>query len=245
MFLSVHYSVGNFKTLRCTSGFFLVGMNTCTHTGLSLHVQSPWTKRKGSVTRDALRKTWNNSWVWWLRLNSSICCLYFIVEKKRNVIQIRVDALSEHGVGPRQSRSNGASVTVYLGNVPGTPHLCAHHSCLSAEMCQLSITDKKRCCCNFYISQPWLSTVVFYNRCIGSSRSSTLSPSVPRLCEESCGERTSCHALQTSDHFRSCSHSGMSCHVAHNTCFQIQNTSMIKPEGGGFTYVIANWKRYL
>ncbi|KAB5546449.1 hypothetical protein PHYPO_G00072140 [Pangasianodon hypophthalmus] len=40
------------------------------------------------------------------------------IEKKRNVIQIRVDAVSEHGVGPKQTRSNGANVTVYLGNVP-------------------------------------------------------------------------------------------------------------------------------
>lgn len=48
----------------------------------------------------------------------------FVVEKKRNVIQVRVDAVSEHGVGPKQSRSNGANVTVYLGNVPGMPPLC-------------------------------------------------------------------------------------------------------------------------
>ncbi|XP_017342550.1 laminin subunit alpha-5 isoform X1 [Ictalurus punctatus] len=40
------------------------------------------------------------------------------IEKKRNVIQIRVDAASEHGVGPKHGRSNGAEVTVYLGNVP-------------------------------------------------------------------------------------------------------------------------------
>ncbi|KAI5095781.1 laminin subunit alpha-5 isoform X1 [Silurus meridionalis] len=40
------------------------------------------------------------------------------IEKKKNVIQIRVDAASEHGVGPKQSRSTGANVTVYLGNVP-------------------------------------------------------------------------------------------------------------------------------
>ncbi|GAA6088594.1 laminin subunit alpha-5 isoform X1, partial [Tachysurus ichikawai] len=43
---------------------------------------------------------------------------YFTVEKKRNVIQIRVDAMSEHSVNPKQSKSNGANVTVYLGNVP-------------------------------------------------------------------------------------------------------------------------------
>lgn len=48
---------------------------------------------------------------------------FFVVEKKRNVIQVRVDAVSEHGVGPKQSRSNGANVTVYLGNVPGMPPL--------------------------------------------------------------------------------------------------------------------------
>ncbi|XP_047662931.1 laminin subunit alpha-5 isoform X3 [Tachysurus fulvidraco] len=40
------------------------------------------------------------------------------IEKKRNVIQIRVDAMSEHSVNPKQSKSNGANVTVYLGNVP-------------------------------------------------------------------------------------------------------------------------------
>ncbi|XP_066526408.1 laminin subunit alpha-5 isoform X2 [Hoplias malabaricus] len=41
----------------------------------------------------------------------------FIV-KKSNVIQLRVDAVSEHDVGPKQSRFNGASETLYLGNVP-------------------------------------------------------------------------------------------------------------------------------
>lgn len=66
---------------------------------------------------------------------------YFAVEKKRNVIQIRVDAVSEHGVGPRQSRSNGANVPVYLGNVPGVHPLCVLRIYISAEMCHLLIRD--------------------------------------------------------------------------------------------------------
>ncbi|XP_062872234.1 laminin subunit alpha-5 [Trichomycterus rosablanca] len=41
-----------------------------------------------------------------------------VIVKKSNVIQLRVDAVSEHGVGPKQFRSNGAGVPVYLGNVP-------------------------------------------------------------------------------------------------------------------------------
>ncbi|KAK3546887.1 hypothetical protein QTP86_003815 [Hemibagrus guttatus] len=59
------------------------------------------------------------------------------IEKKRNVIQIRVDSSSEHGVGPKQSRSNGAAVTVYLGNVPDAVEapalpssLPAYHGCI-------------------------------------------------------------------------------------------------------------------
>lgn len=40
------------------------------------------------------------------------------VVKKNNVLQLHVDAASEHSVGPRQSRSAGAKETVYLGGVP-------------------------------------------------------------------------------------------------------------------------------
>ncbi|XP_016088609.1 laminin subunit alpha-5-like [Sinocyclocheilus grahami] len=42
------------------------------------------------------------------------------VVKKSNVIQLHVDAASEHGVGPKPSRSNGGKETVYLGGVPDT-----------------------------------------------------------------------------------------------------------------------------
>ncbi|XP_041655744.1 laminin subunit alpha-5 isoform X2 [Cheilinus undulatus] len=40
------------------------------------------------------------------------------VVKKNNVLQLHVDAASEHSVGPKQSRSTGAKETVYLGGVP-------------------------------------------------------------------------------------------------------------------------------
>ncbi|XP_022533328.2 laminin subunit alpha-5 isoform X2 [Astyanax mexicanus] len=59
------------------------------------------------------------------------------IERKNNVIQLRVDAASEHGVGPKQSRSNGAGESVHLGNkpdtveVPGLPaSLPAFHGCV-------------------------------------------------------------------------------------------------------------------
>lgn len=42
-----------------------------------------------------------------------------LVVKKSNVIQLHVDSGSEHGVGPKQSRSNGGKETVYLGSKPG------------------------------------------------------------------------------------------------------------------------------
>uniref|UniRef100_A0A8C2ZML6 Laminin subunit alpha-5 n=1 Tax=Cyclopterus lumpus TaxID=8103 RepID=A0A8C2ZML6_CYCLU len=38
--------------------------------------------------------------------------------KKNNVLQLHVDAASEHSVGPKQSRSAGSKETVYLGGVP-------------------------------------------------------------------------------------------------------------------------------
>ncbi|KAM6929230.1 laminin subunit alpha-5 [Lycodopsis pacificus] len=40
------------------------------------------------------------------------------VVKKNNVLQLHVDAASEHSVGPKQSRSAGSKETVYLGGVP-------------------------------------------------------------------------------------------------------------------------------
>ncbi|XP_045913044.1 laminin subunit alpha-5 isoform X2 [Micropterus dolomieu] len=40
------------------------------------------------------------------------------VVKKNNVLQLNVDAASEHSVGPKQGRSAGAKDTVYLGGVP-------------------------------------------------------------------------------------------------------------------------------
>lgn len=47
-----------------------------------------------------------------------------LVVKKSNVIQLHVDAASEHGVGPKLSRSNGGKETVYLGGVPGMTSEC-------------------------------------------------------------------------------------------------------------------------
>lgn len=41
------------------------------------------------------------------------------VVKKNNILQLNVDGASEHSVGPKQSRSAGTKVTVYLGGVPG------------------------------------------------------------------------------------------------------------------------------
>ncbi|XP_035512224.1 laminin subunit alpha-5 [Morone saxatilis] len=59
------------------------------------------------------------------------------VVKKNNVLQLHVDAASEHSVGPKQSRSAGAKETVYLGGVPdgvtvpGLPaSLPAFHGCI-------------------------------------------------------------------------------------------------------------------
>ncbi|XP_044207309.1 laminin subunit alpha-5 isoform X2 [Thunnus albacares] len=40
------------------------------------------------------------------------------VVKKNNILQLHVDAASEHSVGPKHSRSAGAKETVYLGGVP-------------------------------------------------------------------------------------------------------------------------------
>ncbi|XDV45701.1 hypothetical protein PO909_013751 [Leuciscus waleckii] len=59
------------------------------------------------------------------------------IVKKSNVIQLHVDSASEHGVGPKQSRSNGAKETVYLGSkpetitVPGLPStVLSFHGCV-------------------------------------------------------------------------------------------------------------------
>ncbi|TRY84024.1 hypothetical protein DNTS_013565, partial [Danionella cerebrum] len=59
------------------------------------------------------------------------------IVKKSNVIQLHVDAKSEHGVGPKQSRSNGGKEIVYLGGVPDTvsvvgwpPSLPSLHGCV-------------------------------------------------------------------------------------------------------------------
>ncbi|XP_046895467.1 laminin subunit alpha-4-like [Hypomesus transpacificus] len=40
------------------------------------------------------------------------------VVKKKNVLQLHVDAASEHSVGPKQGRSSVGTETVYLGGVP-------------------------------------------------------------------------------------------------------------------------------
>ncbi|XP_073731136.1 laminin subunit alpha-5 [Misgurnus anguillicaudatus] len=58
-----------------------------------------------------------------LRPEESICDGVWhslAIVKKSNVIQLHVDASSEHGVGPKLNRSNGGKETVYLGGVPGT-----------------------------------------------------------------------------------------------------------------------------
>ncbi|XP_036390362.1 laminin subunit alpha-5 isoform X1 [Megalops cyprinoides] len=59
------------------------------------------------------------------------------IVKKSNVIQLDVDMVSEHGVGPKQSRSSGSKETVYLGgvpdavDVPGLPSsLPSFHGCV-------------------------------------------------------------------------------------------------------------------
>ncbi|KAK2851976.1 hypothetical protein Q5P01_008252 [Channa striata] len=57
--------------------------------------------------------------------DESLCNGYWhtvTVVKKNNVLQLNVDAASEHSVGPKQSRFPGAKETVYLGGVPsGVP----------------------------------------------------------------------------------------------------------------------------
>ncbi|XP_055747285.1 laminin subunit alpha-5-like [Salvelinus fontinalis] len=59
------------------------------------------------------------------------------VMKRSNVLQLHVDAASEHSVGPKQGRSSGAKETVYLGgipdgvDVPGLPAaLPSFHGCV-------------------------------------------------------------------------------------------------------------------
>uniref|UniRef100_A0A4W5QX50 Laminin G domain-containing protein n=1 Tax=Hucho hucho TaxID=62062 RepID=A0A4W5QX50_9TELE len=59
------------------------------------------------------------------------------VMKKSNVLQLHVDAASEHSIGPKQGRSSGAKETVYLGgapdgvDVPGLPAaLPSFHGCV-------------------------------------------------------------------------------------------------------------------
>eukprot|EP00063_Salmo_salar_P028059 XP_014002894.1 PREDICTED: laminin subunit alpha-4-like [Salmo salar] len=48
-------------------------------------------------------------------LPSALCP---VVMKTSNVLQLHVDAASEHSVGPKQGRPSGARETVYLGGVP-------------------------------------------------------------------------------------------------------------------------------
>ncbi|XP_034151886.1 laminin subunit alpha-5 isoform X3 [Esox lucius] len=59
------------------------------------------------------------------------------IVKKSNVLQLHVDAASEHSVGPRQGRSPAGKVTVHLGGapdgdrVPGLPAgLASFHGCV-------------------------------------------------------------------------------------------------------------------
>lgn len=64
---------------------------------------------------------------------------YFVcilVVKKSNVIQLHVDAASEHGVGPKQHVSNGGKETVYLGSVPGmTPGAVKSANVITCTLC--------------------------------------------------------------------------------------------------------------
>lgn len=48
---------------------------------------------------------------------------FLLVMKKNNILQLQVDAVSEHRVGPKQSRSSGAKQNVYVGGVPSEYHL--------------------------------------------------------------------------------------------------------------------------
>ncbi len=59
-----------------------------------------------------------------------------LVVKKGNVIQLHVDVASEHGVGPKPSRSNGGKETVYLGGVPGMTSDCYQINIYNS--CQIS-----------------------------------------------------------------------------------------------------------
>ncbi|XP_051914619.1 laminin subunit alpha-5 isoform X3 [Hippocampus zosterae] len=56
------------------------------------------------------------------------------VVKKKNVLQLHVDADSQHGAGPKHGRSAVAREVVYLGGVPdggtATPGLPAFHGCI-------------------------------------------------------------------------------------------------------------------
>ena len=46
-----------------------------------------------------------------------LVCVFVL--KKSNVIQLHVDTASQHGVGPKQKRTNGGKNKVYLGSAPG------------------------------------------------------------------------------------------------------------------------------
>uniref|UniRef100_A0A8D3CPA0 Laminin subunit alpha-5 n=1 Tax=Scophthalmus maximus TaxID=52904 RepID=A0A8D3CPA0_SCOMX len=60
-----------------------------------------------------------------------------LMVKKNNVLQLHVDAGSEHSVGPKQSRSAGAKETVYLGGVPGEYTYKYTHSHTHLSFCSL------------------------------------------------------------------------------------------------------------
>ncbi|XP_031422129.1 laminin subunit alpha-5 isoform X2 [Clupea harengus] len=60
-----------------------------------------------------------------------------MIVKKSNVIQLHVDTASQHGVGPKQKRTNGGKNKVYLGSapdaakIPGLPaSLPSFHGCV-------------------------------------------------------------------------------------------------------------------
>lgn len=46
-------------------------------------------------------------------------CRLLSVVKKNNVLQLHVDGVSEHSIGPKQTRSSGTQQNVYVGGVPG------------------------------------------------------------------------------------------------------------------------------
>ncbi|XP_029690196.1 laminin subunit alpha-5 isoform X2 [Takifugu rubripes] len=67
------------------------------------------------------------------------------VMKKNNILQLQVDTVSEHRVGPKQSRSSGAKQNVYVGGVPnGIPPAGLHASLPPFHGCVRHVTINHR-----------------------------------------------------------------------------------------------------